>query len=42
MNLLALGFDAGPLPPDISDYLSAEELETSIPNFKGLELSDVE
>lgn len=39
-ELLALGFDAGPLPPDISDYLTCEALETSIPKMPELELSD--
>lgn len=39
-ELLGLGFDAGPLPPDISDYLSREALETSIPKMPELELSD--
>lgn len=39
-ELLALGFDAGPLPPDISDYLTCEGLETSIPKMPELELSD--
>lgn len=39
-ELLGLWFDAGPLPPDISDYLTCEGLETSIPKMPELELSD--
>ena len=39
-ELLALGFNAGPLPPDISDYLTCEGLETSIPKLSNVELSD--
>ena len=41
-ELLALGFDAGPLPADISGYLAAEALGTSIPETLKPELSDDE